>query len=327
MHIYRRTTSDNGEELGRAIPGANFCCVADSGPSFSGRYWHLQVDGVVLSRLEVDQATVVTTDKRVPNFSVWHVMSTRCSANGDDVAGTDLVAVRPGEGGTMRSAAEAQVTTFGLEASLFAKAPELELPFGPSMAPRAGRWRVTSEAPRHQFVARYHAVLAELDAQPRAIEALAIRMALRNTMLQAITALGEAGTFRPDRATVGRHTRIMLRFEDAIEEAGDEPIDMLDLCRRCGTSRRSLEAVVQLRTGKSPWEYLRWRRLWRARLMLRQPTGDTTVTDVAFRLGFWHLSRFAATYASTFGERPSVTLARALGSEPRTRPESSAQIG
>ena len=31
-------------------------CVADAGPSFGGRYWHLHLDGVVLSRLEVDQA-------------------------------------------------------------------------------------------------------------------------------------------------------------------------------------------------------------------------------------------------------------------------------
>jgi AraC family transcriptional regulator, ethanolamine operon transcriptional activator len=156
-------------------------------------------------------------------------------------------------------------------------------------------------------------VVSQLDAQPQILETPATRAALRNAALEAITALGEAGTFRPDRATVGRHTRIMLRFERAIEEAGDEQIDMLDLCRQTATSRRSLETVVQLRTGKSPWEYLRWRNLWRARAMLRQPDDKTTVTGVAFRLGFWHLSRFAAAYASTFGERPSVTLAKASG--------------
>jgi AraC family ethanolamine operon transcriptional activator len=327
MHVYRRTRADNGEELGRAIPGATFHCVADSGPSFAGRYWHLSVDGVVLTRLEVDQPSVVTTDERIPDFNVWHVMSERCSANGHDVGGNDIVVVRPGEGGTMRSAGDAQVTTFGLERSLFAQAPELELPFGPSSAPRAGRWHVASDAPRQRFIAFYQSVVAQLDAHPQLLETPASRMALRNASLQAIMALGEAGTFRPDRATVGRHTRIMLHFERAIEEAGDEPIDMLELCRKSGTSRRSLEAVVQRRTGKSPWEYLRWRRLWRARAMLRRPAEDTTVTDVAFKLGFWHLSRFAATYASIFGERPSVTLARATGSKVGKSPEAFAQKG
>jgi AraC-like DNA-binding protein len=327
MRVYRQTATDNGEELGRAIPGANFHCVADSGSSFGGRYRHLVLDGIVLNRLEVEQASVVTVDERIPDFSVWHVMSPLCSANGDDVRGNEIVMVRPGEGGTMRTAGDAQVQTFGLAPSLFTPAPELQLPFGPSSAPRAARWRVASDAPLQRFIALNQAVLAQLDAQLQILETPAIRTVLRNAELEAIVGLGEAGTFRPDRATVGRHTRIMLRFERAVEEAGDEPIDMLELCRKTGTSRRSLEAVVQLRTGKSPWEYLRWRRLWRARSMLRQPAEDTTVTDVAFRLGFWHLSRFAAAYASTFGERPSVTLGRASGSKGRERSEIFAQNG
>ncbi len=316
MHIYRRTVSDNGEELGRAIPGANFHCAPEAGPAFGGRYWHFHMDGVVLSRLEVDQASIVTTDERVPTFSVWHVMSPRCASNGEPVSDTDLVAVRPGEGGTMRSAVAANVTTFGLETSLFARAPELELPFGPSSAPRAGRWGVASAAARQKFVERYRTVLAELDAQPRAFESTAIRTAVRNAMLEAIAAMGEAGTFRPDRAAVGRHTRIMLRFERALDEAGDESLDIAELCRESGASRRTLEAVVQLRTGKAPSEYARWRRLWRARSLLRQPSDDTTVTSVAFKLGFWHLGRFAAAYAATFGERPSDTLANASGARP-----------
>lgn len=104
-----------------------------------------------------------------------------------------------------------------------------------------------------------------------------------------------------------------MRFEQAIEQADDQPLAMADLCRQVGTSRRSLEAVMRERTGKSPWEYLRWRRLWRARAMLQQPVLRTTVTGVAFRLGFWHLGRFAAAYAAAFGERPSMTLARSQG--------------
>lgn len=313
MHIYRRTATDSGDELGRAIPGANFHCVADSGRSFGGRYWHLHLDWIVLSRLEIDQATVVTTDERVPDFSVWHVMSQSCSANGQDVRGNELVQVRPGEGGTMRCGAEAQVTTFGLQGTLFAEAPELELPFGPSAVRRPGRWKMPSEAPPIRFNAVTQAMWGQLEQQPALLDSPANRVTLRNAVLEAIVPMGEAGTFRPDRAIVGRHNRIVMRLEQAIEDAGDEPLDMADLCRQVGTSRRSLEAVVRQRTGKSPWEYLRWRRLWRARALLRRPTEGTTVTDVAFRLGFWHLSRFAGAYTSIFGERPSATLARANG--------------
>lgn len=312
--MFRRTAADSGDELGQAIPGARFHCVAGSGGSFGGRYWHLQLDWVVLSRLEVDQASVVTTDDRVPDFSVWHVMSGGCDANGIDVAGNELIEVRQGGGGTMRSGGSAQVTTFGLQAPLFSEAPELDLPFAPSRTRRSGRWRMASEGPRHRFEAVTRAMWEQLDEQPRLLDSPANRISLRNALFEAIAPLGEAGTFRPDRSVVGRHTRIVTRLERAIEAAGDQPIDMMDLCRQVGTSRRSLEAIVRQRTGRSPSEYMRWRRLWRARALLRRPGDDTSVTDVAYRLGFWHLSRFAAAYASIFGERPSATLARARGS-------------
>ena len=37
---------------------------------------------------------------------------------------------------------------------------------------------------------------------------------------------------------------------------------------------------------------------------------DDTVTDIAARWGFWHLSHFAADYRSMFEEQPSDTLRR-----------------
>lgn len=51
----------------------------------------------------------------------------------------------------MRSADVTQVTTFGLQSSLFVEAPELELPFGPSSARRSGRWRMASQAAATAF--------------------------------------------------------------------------------------------------------------------------------------------------------------------------------
>ncbi len=311
MPVFHRTVSDDGEELARAIPGATIHCVADEGPAFNGRYWHLDLDGLVLARLEMDQATLVALDERVRDFNVWHVISPACAVNGQAVADDEIVPVRPGEGGTMRSAGRARIMTFALQPSLFAAAAELDLPFRAAVAP--GRWRVALHGARQRFVALGRALVDRLDAEPRLLATAATRVSLRNAQLEVIAALGDDGAFRPDRAAVGRHSRIMMRFERAIEEAGEGPLDMVTLCRRSGTSRRSLEAVVRQRTGRSPWAYLRWRRLWRARAMLRRPEAGATVTDVAFGLGFWHLSRFAAAYGETFGEVPSATLARAGG--------------
>jgi AraC-like DNA-binding protein len=59
-------------------------------------------------------------------------------------------------------------------------------------------------------------------------------------------------------------------------------------------------------------EYLRNRRLDRAReeLLDAVPVDGVTVTEVAYRWGFRHLSNFAVLYRQRWGESPSETLRR-----------------
>jgi AraC-like DNA-binding protein len=60
-------------------------------------------------------------------------------------------------------------------------------------------------------------------------------------------------------------------------------------------------------------EYQRQVRLHRAWIELRTADPDaesTTVTEIASRLGFSNLGRFAAGYRQRFGELPSMTLQR-----------------
>jgi AraC family ethanolamine operon transcriptional activator len=47
------------------------------------------------------------------------------------------------------------------------------------------------------------------------------------------------------------------------------------------------------------------------RSLLQSRKGETTVATIAFEHGFYELGRFAACYASQFGESPSATLSRA----------------
>jgi len=61
--------------------------------------------------------------------------------------------------------------------------------------------------------------------------------------------------------------------------------------------------------GISPQEYLRIQRLYQARRRLRASCQDrTTVTQIAFGLGFWDLGWFAGGYGLLYGERASETL-------------------
>lgn len=309
--FFHQTEAADEEALNRAIPGARFDWIADSGSSFTARFQHVLLDGLVLTHLGLDQASYVTLGERIPDFNIWHAMSPLSAVNGGAVRREELVLVRPGEGATLHTGAAALIQSFALQPTMSAHVRELELPPALLAPPRAGRWELGAPEASAQYLARHQVIMAQLGAHPALLESAAARTGLHNAMLEMIATLGDAGNFQPDRATSGRHTRIMQRFEQIAQEANDEPLSLLEICRRTGASRRSLAAIVLARTGKPPGEYLRWRRLWRARALLSRPEAGMSVTGVAFGLGFWHLSRFAAAYAAAFGERPSRTLARA----------------
>jgi AraC family ethanolamine operon transcriptional activator len=91
----------------------------------------------------------------------------------------------------------------------------------------------------------------------------------------------------------------------------DEPLSMLEVCRRVGASRRKLNYCFQEALSTSPVKYLRAVRLNGVRRALR--AGAASVQDAAAHWGFWHLGQFARDYKGQFGELPSQTLKGAAG--------------
>lgn len=89
-------------------------------------------------------------------------------------------------------------------------------------------------------------------------------------------------------------------------EHADEPLSMLDVCRRVGASRRKLNYCFQDALGTSPVKYLRAVRLNGVRRDLL--AGAPSVQAAAARWGFWHLGQFSRDYKQQFGELPSLTL-------------------
>jgi AraC family ethanolamine operon transcriptional activator len=84
-----------------------------------------------------------------------------------------------------------------------------------------------------------------------------------------------------------------------------------DLCRAAAATQRTLEYGFREALGLSPLRFLRLLRLHMARRELAAAqAGTTTVADIADHFGLLHHSRFAAEYATLFGEMPSQTLAR-----------------
>ncbi|MGC9537488.1 AraC family transcriptional regulator [Streptomyces sp. UG1] len=99
------------------------------------------------------------------------------------------------------------------------------------------------------------------------------------------------------------------RAMELIECHAAEPLTVEDVAEAVGVSVRALQEGFRRHLGTTPVSYLREVRLDRVRADLKAADpGMVTVTDVAFRWGFFHPGRFAIAYKERFGEHPSQTL-------------------
>ena len=98
--------------------------------------------------------------------------------------------------------------------------------------------------------------------------------------------------------------------EEYIEANWDKPIDIEAMSAVAKISARSLFRQFQKERGYSPAEFAKRIRLDRAREMLEQSEGHTSVTQVALKCGFQNPGHFARDFRLAFGELPSDTLRR-----------------
>lgn len=86
---------------------------------------------------------------------------------------------------------------------------------------------------------------------------------------------------------------------------------LADVSAAVGVPIRTLTRGFRNRHGVGPIGYLRRLRLDRAfRDLLAADPAKATVTEIAFKYGFYSLGRFSAAYRRAFDESPSETLRR-----------------
>jgi AraC-like DNA-binding protein len=284
--------------------------------------------------------------------------SYRYRAVGDDRVTTATSAVAAHRWGTINPGRQyvlAWATGPGMVLDVDRREPIEMLPNVPVMYP-AGRPFSFDAAPAVQHVIRFDgpwlesigaAVRADLpgplELRPTAdAEALA---PLRRTIAGAATTLWDPSVDAGTRAA--DHRRIaeaVLQAFDATPRSGiataargsvrvaqewiaanaHRPLTTSDVCRATGLSARGLQAAFHRAGAASPMQFLRDVRLHRVRaVLLAADPGSTTVAEVAQTWGFAHLGRFAGTYATAFGERPSATLQRRGPAQPSSAPTAS----
>ncbi|MFD1663517.1 AraC family transcriptional regulator [Streptomyces caeni] len=125
--------------------------------------------------------------------------------------------------------------------------------------------------------------------------------------------LAQSSNYSP--ALLGEQPRVaplaVRRAMELIEAHAAEPLTVEDIATAVGVGVRALQEGFQRHLGTTPLRYLRDVRLGRAQAELTaSDPGTTTVTDIAFRWGFFHSGRFSIAYRQRFGESPSETLRR-----------------
>ena len=134
---------------------------------------------------------------------------------------------------------------------------------------------------------------------------------LEQSLIEAMIGCLGGKELQQDRTASRQHTAIMRRFHQTIEEHGDQPLYLPELCAKVGVAERTLRACCQEHLGTGPKRFLLLRRMHLFRRALRETAPATaTVTEIATRFGFWQFGRLAGEYRALFGETPSETLAR-----------------
>ncbi|MDK8463043.1 AraC family transcriptional regulator [Marinobacter sp. SS13-12] len=109
-----------------------------------------------------------------------------------------------------------------------------------------------------------------------------------------------------------KQVRSDRRLCSAIQLMNDEldtDIDIESIASRSGLSLRNLHYLMRQYIGQSPYQYLRGRRLIKAReSIIRNYPENISIAQHALNSGFQHTGRFSGYYEKHFGEYPSQTL-------------------
>ena len=152
----------------------------------------------------------------------------------------------------------------------------------------------------------FRALTQVFDQPDSAVHLPLVHEPLREALIHALLHVSDhpyrAAMRRAQATARPRHIRVVI---DAIHAEPETAYTVASLARIAGVSVRSLQQGFRRHVGMSPMTYLRRVRLTHTHDDLRR--GETTIAETAHRWGFTHLGRFAAAYASVYGEPPSGT--------------------
>ncbi|WP_207950643.1 helix-turn-helix domain-containing protein [Marinobacter sp. JSM 1782161] len=271
---------------------------------FYGRIDELHLDGMQVynehSSHALRQQCLVWPD------AIWFGLPSNwqdCRVNGQTLDATDILC-RPGST-QFELVTPAGFDMLGIvvrETALLETADSQGVAISTEDARRVARLTLPEETLRNVRYLITRIVQADAGNLDGSIHHDLLMMALLETLERETPNASVAPSYQHRKAVVER-------IKDYVENAGDLPVTMAELCELACVSRRTLQYSFESILGISPLQFLRVTRLNRVKRMLSN--GDApSVSDAAGYNGFYHLSQFSSDYKQLFGERPSQTLAR-----------------
>lgn len=138
-----------------------------------------------------------------------------------------------------------------------------------------------------------------------------VQLEAEDQILQAIC----EGLFSQEYQVTGRErAKYVFQARAYIDAHLGEVLRVGQIASDVGVSGRTLELAFREVVGVRVVEYIRTRRLNRARqLLLKRPVSGKPITEAAMQCGLFHLGYFSRDYGRLFGELPSQTLKRSNG--------------
>jgi len=170
-----------------------------------------------------------------------------------------------------------------------------------------GRLTLGSVAARSELAHSWSSILTRIQRDPETLANPYVAQVVEQSVVKAL--LSAASRPAQNLLPAQRQT-LAQRAEEYLRKNLESVISVRDVCNWVGTSERYLHLAFLERFGMSPMAWLKVLRLNRVRRQLRDAPQGASVTEIALRLGFSHLGRFAVDYLRFFGEKPSATLLR-----------------
>ena len=81
-----------------------------------------------------------------------------------------------------------------------------------------------------------------------------------------------------------------------------------EIAEKVNTTPRNLQLIFRKHRNYTPMQFLKERKLHRARLAILNSNGESLIKQIAFNAGFTDMSSFSRDYRNLFGELPSLTV-------------------